>query len=175
MWKCTKCGEQIDDQFQSCWKCAKAPSAEETPDESTPEVRNRHGFWCAWRRGLFVLLMVLIVSMLASLVRLFLQQANGLVALVGVAAALFLLPLCAYWVFLLFFGQEAWPIPNNRKTPPEDAAFALLGKATKLEARGRVQEALTKYEQVTEKFPGTLASLDAQKSRDSLRANIPAK
>jgi len=22
MWQCDKCGEQIDDQFDSCWKCA---------------------------------------------------------------------------------------------------------------------------------------------------------
>jgi predicted nucleic-acid-binding Zn-ribbon protein len=25
MWTCSKCGEQIDDQFDSCWKCATVP------------------------------------------------------------------------------------------------------------------------------------------------------
>jgi hypothetical protein len=39
MWKCQKCGEQIEDTFDSCWKCAgaaevssaaKAPEADDT-------------------------------------------------------------------------------------------------------------------------------------------------
>lgn len=25
MWTCPKCGEQIEDQFDSCWKCATVP------------------------------------------------------------------------------------------------------------------------------------------------------
>ena len=28
MWVCSKCGEQIEDQFDSCWKCAGAESQE---------------------------------------------------------------------------------------------------------------------------------------------------
>jgi DNA-directed RNA polymerase subunit RPC12/RpoP len=23
MWKCERCGEEIEDQFKSCWKCAE--------------------------------------------------------------------------------------------------------------------------------------------------------
>ena len=28
MWTCPKCGEQIEDQFDSCWKCAANMTAE---------------------------------------------------------------------------------------------------------------------------------------------------
>lgn len=31
-WKCPKCGEQIEDQFDTCWKCAKSVSNEESKD-----------------------------------------------------------------------------------------------------------------------------------------------
>jgi len=31
MWKCSKCGEQIEDQVDTCWKCAGAP-----PDVTIP-------------------------------------------------------------------------------------------------------------------------------------------
>jgi hypothetical protein len=30
MWTCPTCGEKIEDQFQSCWKCAGG-SSQETP------------------------------------------------------------------------------------------------------------------------------------------------
>jgi hypothetical protein len=31
MWTCPKCKEQIDDQFDSCWKCAEAVPSEPLP------------------------------------------------------------------------------------------------------------------------------------------------
>ncbi|MES2469674.1 MAG: hypothetical protein V4675_20395 [Verrucomicrobiota bacterium] len=30
MWTCSKCGEQHDDQFDSCWKCAELTAAPAT-------------------------------------------------------------------------------------------------------------------------------------------------
>jgi hypothetical protein len=26
MWRCVQCGEEIEDQFDSCWKCARQPA-----------------------------------------------------------------------------------------------------------------------------------------------------
>ena len=56
--------------------------------------------------------------------------------------------------------------------PREEQAAALLDEATRLEARGRAKEALVKYQTVVERFVGTDASQDAQKSIESLRSKI---
>ena len=181
MWKCPKCGEEIDDGFDSCWKCAKVESTSESVDTSQPKQPG-DGFWCAWRRGWYVFLMILVYSVVVSLLRAFCQEnvrtyfrdsERPFVELVVLAVAVLLLPACAYWVFVLFFGREAWPWKTApRELPREARAIALLDEATKLETRGRVKEALAKYEAVVEKFRGTAASHDAQKSIESLRAKI---
>jgi hypothetical protein len=36
MWKCKKCGEEIDDSYDSCWRCA----AEELPEEQKDLVKD---------------------------------------------------------------------------------------------------------------------------------------
>ena len=46
MWTCKKCGEQIDDQFDSCWKCSTKKdvllaTVENTPP-ATPKWRVAH-------------------------------------------------------------------------------------------------------------------------------------
>lgn len=181
MWKCPKCGEEIDDHFDSCWKCAKVESASESVDTLEPKQPSG-GFWCAWWRGWYVFLMILVYSVVVSWLRAFYQQSvrtyfrnsgGPFVELVVLAVAVLLLPPCAYWIFILFFGREAWPSKTApRELPREARAIALLDEATKLEVRGRVKEALAKYEAVVEKFRGTAASHDAQKSIESLRAKI---
>ena len=35
MWTCTQCGETLEDQFGSCWKCS-SPRDAATPAESSP-------------------------------------------------------------------------------------------------------------------------------------------
>ena len=47
MWKCKKCGETVEDQFDSCWKCSadKAGASTVSPEvieEITKEVREYH-------------------------------------------------------------------------------------------------------------------------------------
>ena len=37
MWTCTKCGEEIEDAFDSCWKCA-APTVEPAPPPVKMEI-----------------------------------------------------------------------------------------------------------------------------------------
>ena len=50
MWVCNKCGEEIEDQFDSCWKCAGPPDSIGLPmQEST-----RHSL----KSTLFILLMI---------------------------------------------------------------------------------------------------------------------
>ncbi len=172
MWQCPTCAEQIDQQFDSCWRCAKVQPPPEPSDDARPG-RNRAGFWCAWRRGWLVLLMVLVYGAIASLVGMFFEHGEGPLAVAGLAVTLFVLPACAYWVFVFFFGENAWPFPRvEREIPREDQAAEFLDAATKLETRGRVQEALTKYQAVVERFAGTAASRDAQRSIESLRAKI---
>ena len=181
MWKCPKCGEEIDDQLDSCWRCAKVESVSESVDTSESNQPSG-GFWSAWRRGWYVLLMIAVYGVVASLLRVFYEQSvrtyfsqsEGRLPVIGVlAVAVVLLPPCAYWVFVLFFGREAWPWRSaTREVPLEARALALLDEATKLETRGRLKEALAKYEAVVERFGGTEASQDAQKSIESLRARI---
>jgi len=36
MWKCEKCGEEIEDQFDSCWKCTPVRVEPETEDPAEP-------------------------------------------------------------------------------------------------------------------------------------------
>jgi len=177
MWKCPKCGEEIDDHFDSCWKCAKVETASESVDTSQPKQPSE-GFWCAWRRGWYVFLMILVYSMVLSLLRAFYEQSvrnneGPFPVLAVLAVAVLLLPPCAYWIFVLFFGREAWPWKTApRELPREARAIALLDEATKLESHGRVNEALAKYAAVVENFRGTPASDYAQKSIESLRAKI---
>ena len=35
MWKCERCGEEIEDQFKSCWKCAGQEAAPESQAQRT--------------------------------------------------------------------------------------------------------------------------------------------
>jgi hypothetical protein len=54
----------------------------------------------------------------------------------------------------------------------EQDGYALLARGTKLERQGRVKEAMVTYQQVTEKYPGTIAARDAQKSEEDLRSHV---
>lgn len=43
MWKCPKCGEEIEDQFGSCWKCAAAVEQAGTPAAARPCTSRDYG------------------------------------------------------------------------------------------------------------------------------------
>ena len=57
MWNCQKCGEPIEDQFDTCWKCGTAKAA--LPAESSPSpavaVTPKPGWRLAYKyfRGTF--------------------------------------------------------------------------------------------------------------------------
>jgi hypothetical protein len=54
----------------------------------------------------------------------------------------------------------------------EDERYELLNKATRLETKGRVEEALAAYREIMEKFPDSPAGQDARKSLESLEAKV---
>src|SRR2546430_3521432 len=56
MWTCSKCGEAIEDQFDSCWKCAAQPE-QTSPLPEAPPLR--------WYHYVFALLMSYLVPWLA--------------------------------------------------------------------------------------------------------------
>lgn len=42
MWKCPKCGETVEDDFDACWKCQRPKDGTETQVEGTGKIsRNR--------------------------------------------------------------------------------------------------------------------------------------
>jgi TPR repeat protein len=65
------------------------------------------------------------------------------------------------------FGGEAYGSAGT-----EEKGYELLHDATKLEAGGKAQEALTLYQSIVERYPHTAAGGDAQKSAESLRARL---
>src|SRR5262245_59106169 len=151
MWKCPTCGEQIDDQFDTCWKCAKPDLTQE--GAKSGQERRPGLFFCYWRRGWLIILMTFCLSLFVSGVTYVLSalseqnkisallEQNKALALVGALGALgflfLLIPAFAYWLFVFFFGEEAWPLPGREhEVSTEERAFALLDEATRLESQG---------------------------------------
>jgi hypothetical protein len=120
MWKCSTCGEQIDDAFDSCWKCAETSPTEGGPERSQRRESSR-GFWTYWRRGWFILLLAAVIGLadrlLWSLLAPWLQRNQGPYLLIALAVLLLVLPAFAYWLFVLFFGNEAWPSSRRKPNP----------------------------------------------------------
>ena len=116
MWKCSTCGEQIEDAFDSCWKCAKLNAAADSSERSQRQ-ENSIGFWTYWRRGWFILLMVALIGLfdrlLWSVLAPWLHRGQGPYLLIALAVLLLVLPAFAYW----FFGTEAWPFARRDLKP----------------------------------------------------------
>jgi uncharacterized membrane protein YvbJ len=55
MWNCPKCGEPIEDQFDTCWKCGitkgNAPAAPSEDPASAEEVKPRWRLAYKYFRG----------------------------------------------------------------------------------------------------------------------------
>jgi len=53
MWTCLRCGEKVEDQFDSCWKCTTprgvAPATAATGDEPQPPVISRKNWSMAYK------------------------------------------------------------------------------------------------------------------------------
>jgi uncharacterized membrane protein YhdT len=65
---------------------------------------------------------------------------------------------------------------EQKRREPDDGTeaggYERLREATKLETKGRVQEALAAYQQVADKYPGKAVGRDAEKSAESLRQKV---
>ena len=64
-----------------------------------------------------------------------------------------------------FFGQDGQP-------SAEQIAFNALGYGARLEAEGKIAEAVAVYQSIIEKYPQSDASNDAKKSIENLQAHL---
>jgi hypothetical protein len=62
MWKCPKCGEQLEGQFDSCWKCAAGPG-ESGSQEPPGKLKGLNYLWAAFISALAPALAILIQSL----------------------------------------------------------------------------------------------------------------
>ena len=183
MWRCTKCGEEIEDQFDACWKCAEAGPVERDQPARQPEAS---WFFRYWRRGWLILFVTALVGLGARFLVYVLSEAAAygeklvpegrplpgpLLPLLALALGVLALPVWAYFMFVIFFGDNAWLWSSKPGNPaPQETAFALFEEGARLEARGNVQDALDAYTEVVKDYPDTPAAQDARKSIESLRS-----
>lgn len=65
--------------------------------------------------------MMIVYGVVAGIWQLFFADSEGLLAVVGIGAAFFLLPASAYWILVLFFGEQKWPsLGGTRKGSRKD-------------------------------------------------------
>lgn len=171
MWRCPHCGEQNEDQFDSCWKCAKTgPNGD---SESAPPGTSAW-FFRYWRRGWAILLLTVLIGLCAHFAEAVISatQAHGIeVRLLAGVLVVMALPVAAYLVFTLLFGEEAWTWGKPSRTPSrEETATALLEEGTRLEARGNPEAALQAYAEIMQDYAETSAAPQARKSVENLRA-----
>jgi hypothetical protein len=174
MWRCPNCGEQNEDQFDSCWRCAKAG-----PDEGEQPARQRESWWLFryWRRGWAILLLTVLVGLCARLASAMLSAAKVYASAVQLLVLVFVvlaLPVSAYLVFTLLFGEEAWTWGKLARTPSrEETASALFEEGARLERCGNLPDARDAYAEVVQDYPATPAAQDARKRLENLQAPSP--
>jgi hypothetical protein len=78
------------------------------------------------------------------------------------------------WIPNYIYGRKRWGefVGEPYARAEEDKGYELLADATKLEAQGRVQEAIAAYQRIADKYSHTAAGQDAQKSIESLQVKI---
>ena len=179
MWRCPNCGEQNEDQFDSCWRCAKPGPIE---DERPPRPQESWSFFRYWWRGWAILLLAALVGLCARFaVFVFKVLANyseklGIgefggpaVQLLALLLMLAALPVSAYLVFVIFFGEEGWTWTMKSRPPSrEETASALLEEGGRLEACGKRPGACDAYAEVVKDYPETPAARDARARLEAL-------
>jgi hypothetical protein len=161
MKKCEYCGQQNEDNEPHCLQCGTA-----FPDIESPELDPHAGS----KKPIST-------SDNRRMVRgTFWFIGGGLVTAITYAAALrgtFGGTYVVAWGAMLY-GAFQWYAgwKGNEERAPEDNAYAELGHATALEARGRVQEALLAYKGILERYPDSAAAQDAKKSIESLWSQL---
>ena len=70
------------------------------------------------------------------------------------------------WIINYIYGRNRWgEFVGEPYNSAEDEGYELPHEATKLEAGGKAQEALTLYQSIIERYPHTAAAGDAQKAQ----------
>jgi len=64
MWKCEKCGEAIEDQFDSCWKCTPVRVEPETEDPAVPTGARPAGITALAALGYFSAVFLLLIGII---------------------------------------------------------------------------------------------------------------
>ena len=154
MWTCSKCGEKLQDNFDSCWKCNHTRAGEPVVASTQHlldcvrcaikmEYVGTKRFHEGPRWGV-----------LGDLGELFVKRESFDV---------FVCPRCGRVEFFIEgIGEEFRPALSER------GARALLSAATKLETKGEVQEALALYHEAVIKYPDTKAGQDAARRVEAL-------
>jgi len=154
MWTCSKCGEKLQDNFDSCWKCNHTRAGEPVvaPTQhpldcvrcaTKMEYVGTKRFHEGTRWGV-----------LGDLGELFVKRESFDV---------FVCPRCGRVEFFIEgIGEEFRPALSER------GARALLSAATKLETKGEVPEALALYHEAAIKYPDTEAGKDAVRRVEAL-------
>jgi hypothetical protein len=174
MWHCPNCGEQNEDQFDSCWRCTKTD-----PDEGGKLAQPRESWWFFryWRRGWAILLLAVLVGLCARFASAALSATKAYEITVQVLVLVLVvlaLPASAYLVFTLFFGEEAWTWGKKARTPSrEETASALFEEGARLEACGNPEGALESYAEVVQDYAETVAAQQARKRLETLHAQNP--
>jgi hypothetical protein len=174
MWRCPNCGKQNEDQFNSCWRCTKA-----NPDGGDKPARQEASWWFFryWRRGWAILLLVVLVGLCARLASAMLSAAKvyaSAVQLLVLVLVVLALPVSAYLVFTLLFGEEAWTWAKKARTPSrEETAAALFEEGARLDGCGHLRAARDAYAELVQDHPDTAVAQHARKRLESLQAQIP--
>lgn len=154
MVKCSYCGQENREELANCAGCgtplSSARSGLEPAPRYTPLAKRRlihGGFWLAGG-----LLVTTVTYRSAS------PGAPYLVA----------------WGAILFGAVQLLQGLFGGRQPPrlENAGYDELEAATRLEARGRLQEAAAAYQRVAERFAGMPAGSDARKSLENLQVRL---
>jgi hypothetical protein len=91
-------------------------------------------------------------------------------ALIGTVERIFLTP--GGLACLIVLSGLFYRFRTPRDTGAVDDGYELLERAVRLERTGQVQEALKAYEYIASRYSHTTAGQDAQKSIESLKAQI---
>ena len=158
------------------------------PVEGEQLARQRESRWFFryWRRGWAILLLAVLVGLCARFAEYVLRRSTdyssnltsgelGRYALPPLALVLVLaaLPVSAYLVFTLLFGEEAWTWGKLARTPSrEETASALFEEGARLAGCGNLPDARDAYAEVVHDYPETPAAQDARKRLENLRAPI---
>jgi hypothetical protein len=190
---CWKCGQAAPGKAGAASPTegtqTSTPAADKSnkaaPQNESAGQPNKVPIFSRWCRGWVVLLLVILVNFC---LKLFLEgmesieqtwmgkqrasTTDNVLALMWLAVGVVAIPVIAYTLQVWLFGQPSWAQAAGGNHPsPEESALALLQAATKLEVGGKVEEAISRYQQVVDRYPGTTGAYDAQKSIEVLQAH----